>query len=147
MNIYNHQKVLFAQAVKYDDVIQPVQKLRPEIALHFLLDMTLHFCLIILTFLSFGIKILNQRGAYVTRQDDDRVLEINFAPLSVSQLSIIQNLQKDVEDIAATGGTNWQKYLPPRFQKRIFYPELWSEEEVKEWGKGWVKKVVFNIDE
>lgn len=60
--------------------------------------------------------------------------------------SAVRYLQKDPEDIAATGGTNWQKYLPPRFQKRIFYPELWSEEEVENWGKGWVKKVVFNKD-
>jgi len=35
----------------------------------------------------------------------------------------------------ATGGTNWQKYLPPRFQKIIFFPELWSEEEKNEWGR------------
>lgn len=45
-------------------------------------------------------------------------------------------------DIPATGGTNWQKYLPPRFQKRIFYPELWSEEEQEEWGKSWVESVL-----
>lgn len=44
-------------------------------------------------------------------------------------------LQKDPEDIKATGGTNWQKYLPPRFQKIIFFPELWSEEEKNEWGR------------
>ncbi|MGK0638643.1 tryptophan 2,3-dioxygenase family protein [Schleiferia thermophila] len=43
-------------------------------------------------------------------------------------------------DLAATGGTNWQKYLPPRFQKRIFYPSLWTEEEIENWGKSWVKK-------
>ena len=42
--------------------------------------------------------------------------------------------------IEATGGTNWQKYLPPRFQKVIFYPELWTTEEQKEWGKKWVEK-------
>ena len=59
--------------------------------------------------------------------------------------SAVRYLQKDVEDIAATGGTNWQKYLPPRFQKRIFYPELWTEEELAEWGKGWVKREVFDI--
>ncbi|UKN00674.1 tryptophan 2,3-dioxygenase family protein [Paracrocinitomix mangrovi] len=40
-----------------------------------------------------------------------------------------------------TGGTNWQKYLPPRFQRRIFYPELWSEKEMEEWGKRWVEEV------
>ena len=61
--------------------------------------------------------------------------------------SAVRYLQKDVEDIAATGGTNWQKYLPPRFQKRVFYPELWTEEELEDWGKGWVKREVFNINE
>lgn len=52
----------------------------------------------------------------------------------------VRYLQRDPEDIAATGGTNWQKYLPPRFQKVIFFPELWSEEEKQEWGKHWVLK-------
>ena len=40
----------------------------------------------------------------------------------------------------ATGGTNWRKYLPPRFQRVIFFPELWSEEEKENWGKSWVMK-------
>ncbi len=53
-------------------------------------------------------------------------------------------LHKSPEDIAATGGTNWQKYLPPRFQKRIFFPTLWTDAEKEEWGKHWVKKYVFN---
>jgi tryptophan 2,3-dioxygenase len=53
--------------------------------------------------------------------------------------SAVRYLNKDSADIAATGGTNWQKYLPPRFQKRIFYPELWSAEEIDEWGKTWVE--------
>jgi len=58
--------------------------------------------------------------------------------------SAVRYLQKNPEDIAATGGTNWQKYLPPRFQKRIFYPELWSADDIEEWGKSWVKSVVFS---
>lgn len=53
--------------------------------------------------------------------------------------SAVRYLHKNPEDIAATGGTNWQKYLPPRFQKRVFYPELWSEFELEEWGKSWVE--------
>jgi tryptophan 2,3-dioxygenase len=57
--------------------------------------------------------------------------------------SAVRYLQRDPVDIAATGGTNWQKYLPPRFQKVIFYPELWTEKEKEEWGKGWVVKEVF----
>jgi len=44
-------------------------------------------------------------------------------------------LQRPHSDIKATGGTNWQKYLPPRFQKIMFFPELWTEEEQQDWGK------------
>ena len=44
-------------------------------------------------------------------------------------------LFKDPEELKATGGTNWQKYLPPRFQRIMFFPELWSAEEKAEWGK------------
>jgi tryptophan 2,3-dioxygenase len=50
-------------------------------------------------------------------------------------------LHRDPQDIKATGGTNWQKYLPPRFQKIIFFPELWSEQEKAEWGKVGVEKL------
>ncbi len=51
-------------------------------------------------------------------------------------------LQRDPEDIKATGGTNWQKYLPPRFQRIMFFPELWSEQEKLEWGKAAVMKAL-----
>ncbi|WP_293788879.1 tryptophan 2,3-dioxygenase family protein [uncultured Pedobacter sp.] len=56
--------------------------------------------------------------------------------------SAVRYLEKDPVDIAATGGTNWQKYLPPRFQKRIFYPFLWTDMQMEEWGKGWVLSVL-----
>ncbi|MCE3229747.1 MAG: Tryptophan 2,3-dioxygenase apoenzyme [Bacteroidetes bacterium] len=59
--------------------------------------------------------------------------------------SAVRYLQQNTGDIAATGGTNWQKYLPPRFQKRIFYPQLWTEEEKEDWGKGWVETNVFKV--
>ncbi len=56
--------------------------------------------------------------------------------------SAVKYLIAEPHAIAATGGTNWRKYLPPRFQKRIFYPELWSDQEKEDWGKGWVDSVV-----
>lgn len=59
--------------------------------------------------------------------------------------SAVRYLARDTEDVAATGGTNWQKYLPPRFQKRIFYPELWSSEDIENWGKGWVDNTLKGI--
>ncbi len=61
--------------------------------------------------------------------------------------SAVRYLERDPVDIAATGGTNWQKYLPPRFQKRIFYPFLWTSEQMEEWGKGWVLGVLKSIRE
>ena len=38
------------------------------------------------------------------------------------------------KDIEATGGSSWRKYMHPKYQRRIFYPYLWSEEELKNWG-------------
>ncbi len=35
----------------------------------------------------------------------------------------------------ATGGSDWKKYMHPRYQRRIFFPELWSEEELAHWGE------------
>ncbi|WP_372474639.1 tryptophan 2,3-dioxygenase family protein [Capnocytophaga sp. ARDL2] len=35
----------------------------------------------------------------------------------------------------ATGGSDWKKYMLPQYQRRIFFPELWSKEELENWGK------------
>jgi len=37
-------------------------------------------------------------------------------------------------DIEATGGSDWQKYMHPRYQRRIFFPDLWNKEELDNWG-------------
>ncbi len=83
----------------------------------------------------------NEQLVLALRQLDVNV-NINW-PL-VHYKSAVRYLQREPEDVAATGGTNWQKYLPPRFQKRIFYPGLWSAEELDNWGKQWVESVVRN---
>jgi len=43
---------------------------------------------------------------------------------------------KYLGNAAATGGSDWQKYMHPKYQRRIFFPELWSEEELENWGEG-----------
>ncbi|WP_339888749.1 tryptophan 2,3-dioxygenase family protein [uncultured Flavobacterium sp.] len=35
----------------------------------------------------------------------------------------------------ATGGSNWQKYMHPKYQRRIFFPELWTKDELATWGE------------
>lgn len=34
----------------------------------------------------------------------------------------------------ATGGSDWQKYMHPKYQRRIFFPKLWTEDELSNWG-------------
>lgn len=77
-------------------------------------------------------------------KDELKQLDVNVNvnwPL-VHYKSAVRYLNREPDEIKATGGTNWQKYLPPRFQKRIFYPELWSAEEMDNWGKGWVESIL-----
>lgn len=44
-------------------------------------------------------------------------------------------LDKKGENKAATGGSEWKKYLHPKYQQRKFFPQLYSEEEIKNWGQ------------
>lgn len=34
----------------------------------------------------------------------------------------------------ATGGSDWKKYMHPKYQRRIFFPELWTKNELDNWG-------------
>ncbi len=53
--------------------------------------------------------------------------------------SAYRYLDKEEGSVSATGGTNWKDFLPPRFQKIIFFPTLHTEEELDNWGKEWVE--------
>ena len=83
------------------------------------------------------------------QQNEDLIHQLRLLDLNVNvnwplvhYKSAVRYLASGKEDIDATGGTNWQKYLPPRFQKRIFFPELWTEEEMNNWGRQWVVKAL-----
>lgn len=52
--------------------------------------------------------------------------------------SAFRYLAKENKAVEATGGTNWKDYLPPSFQRIIFFPTLYSESEFDNWGKQWV---------
>ena len=43
-------------------------------------------------------------------------------------------LDSGKEGAKATGGSDWHKYMHPRYQRRIFFPELWSKDELENWG-------------
>lgn len=54
--------------------------------------------------------------------------------------SAVKHLRTPRETVKATGGTNWQAYLPPRFQRISFFPELWSAEEKENWGRSFIEE-------
>ncbi len=43
-------------------------------------------------------------------------------------------LDSKEETKAATGGSEWKKYLHPKYQQRKFFPELWTADELENWG-------------
>lgn len=100
-----------------------------------------------LTMLAYEYEHKNLQAVYESMSEADQQHEALIAELKQFDLNVnvnwplvhyksaVRYLQREAQDVAATGGTNWQKYLPPRFQKRIFYPGLWSETEKEEWGK------------
>lgn len=86
---------------------------------------------------------LQNQNILAALKELDQHVNVNW-PLAHYK-SAVRYLHKNPADIAATGGTNWQKYLPPRFQKRIFFPSVWSQTELNEWGKSWVESIFKNI--
>lgn len=44
-------------------------------------------------------------------------------------------LDRKGEEKTATGGSEWKKYLHPKYQQRKFFPELWSAAELEKWGE------------
>ena len=92
--------------MEHDELIDAVQELRLEHALH--LDEHLFLRRIMLLLL----RLLTRRKAHgrcavtqmlrprIRRHDDDRVVEIHGAALSIRQTTIVEHLQQDVEHIA-----------------------------------------------
>lgn len=54
----------------------------------------------------------------------------------MTHLRTAQNyLDKKGENKAATGGSDWKKYLHPAFQQRKFFPKVWKDVEIENWAQ------------
>jgi tryptophan 2,3-dioxygenase len=47
----------------------------------------------------------------------------------------VKYLNHGTEPEEATGGSDWAKYMLPKYQKRIFFPDVWTQQELADWGK------------
>ncbi|MBS1488250.1 MAG: tryptophan 2,3-dioxygenase [Bacteroidetes bacterium] len=78
-------------------------------------------------------KISNPSAIFVDRlKEFDRLYNIEW-PLV--HLETAQHyLDSKGETKAATGGSEWKKYLHPKFQQRKFFPHVWAQDDLVHWG-------------
>jgi tryptophan 2,3-dioxygenase len=72
------------------------------------------------------------------RKDETLVKAMRHYDYTVNVTWVMAHLnaaRKYLGNAEATGGSDWQKYMHPKYQKRIFFPGLWSEEELANWGQ------------
>jgi tryptophan 2,3-dioxygenase len=59
---------------------------------------------------------------------------VNVTWVMAHYKTAIHYIESGLGDGEATGGSDWKKYMHPKYQKRIFFPELWTREELDNWG-------------
>ena len=72
------------------------------------------------------------------RTDETLVKAMRHYDYTVNVTWVMAHLnaaRKYLGNAEATGGSDWQKYMHPKYQKRIFFPGLWSEQELSNWGQ------------
>ena len=62
----------------------------------------------------------------------DYTVNINWVMAHYNTANHYLNIGGKTAD--ATGGSEWVKYMHPKYQKRIFFPSLWTKQELEEWG-------------
>jgi tryptophan 2,3-dioxygenase len=93
----------------------------------------------------FKTKNIWQKFTQLPDQDQlnaDLILAMRHYDYTVNITWVMQHLNTAVKYILesgkgngeATGGSDWQKYMHPKYQRRIFFPKLWTEEELSNWG-------------
>lgn len=62
----------------------------------------------------------------------DRLFNIDWPIVHLETAEAYLTTEEGATD--ATGGSDWKKYLHPRYQRRIFFPDLLDKEELENWG-------------
>ena len=92
LDVDNLADFLVGESVEDDDLVDAVQKLRAEVATKRLHDALVPFL---------HSQILHDvLAADITRHDDNGVLEVHSATLTIGDPSVVKDLEEDIEDIA-----------------------------------------------
>ena len=80
------------------------------------------------------LKMFNQSKKMIEKlREFDRLYNVEWPKVHLRTAE--HYLNRDGENKAATGSSDWQKYLNPKYQQRQFFPTIWTEEERRNWGK------------
>ena len=60
---------------------------------------------------------------------------VNITWVMAHYNTALKYLNHGEEPEEATGGSDWTKYMHPKYQRRIFFPDVWSDDELRDWGK------------
>jgi tryptophan 2,3-dioxygenase len=72
------------------------------------------------------------------RQDADLIAAMRHYDYTVNVSWVMAHYHaaaKHLGEADATGGSDWRKYMHPKYQRRIFFPGLWSADELANWGE------------
>ena len=94
--VHDGGDVLLGEGLVVDDLVQPVEELRPEGAL----EQLVHLVPGLLGDLPVGVDALQQiLGAQVGGEDEDGVLKVHRPALAVGDAAVVQDLEQDVEHV------------------------------------------------
>lgn len=82
-------------------------------------------------FLSFPESIRSDKTLIEAMRHFDRTVNITWVMAHYN--SAKHYLEADGEPKKATGGSDWKKYMHPKYQRRIFFPGVWTEDEISNW--------------
>jgi tryptophan 2,3-dioxygenase len=75
------------------------------------------------------------------QQDEDLIKAMRHYDYTVNVTWVMAHynaakhyIESGTGDGEATGGSDWKKYMHPKYQRRIFFPDLWTNDELKNWG-------------
>ena len=82
----------------------------------------------------------DNKGLKSALQQMDLNANVNWPLMHLG--SAYRYLNREDGEIEATGGTNWKTYLPPGFQRIVFFPEVHDATSLENWGKQWVEHML-----
>jgi len=91
-------------------------------------------------YLNLSPEARDNKGLKSALQQMDLNANVNWPLMHLG--SAYRYLNREGKEIEATGGTNWKTYLPPGFQKVVFFPEVHDENSLENWGKQWVEHML-----